>query len=153
SPDPREQLRHARLIDSVKAYFRWDYWLPCNGIQGARMTYPYRFDRSSMSVQLAKDGAGVVLESTSIAFEDLVSGSLVPVSIEFEVIEFPGYWLVCPSRHMNRRAVRLFSDWVSRVGKRDTDLARRFLADKQLRISFERRPHFGARDDKAAPMA
>ncbi|TIR55341.1 MAG: hypothetical protein E5X22_32000, partial [Mesorhizobium sp.] len=76
-------------------------------VQGARMTYPHRFDRSSMSVQLAKDGAGVVLESTSIAFEDLVSGALVPVSTEFDVIEFPGYWLVCPSRHMNRRAVRL----------------------------------------------
>lgn len=137
----------------MKAYFRWDYWLPRNAIQGARMTYPYRFDRSSMSVQLAKDGAGVVLESTSIAFEDLVSGSLVPVSTEFDVIEFPGYWLVCPSRHMNRRAVRLFSVWVSRVGKRDTDLARHFLSEKQFHISFERRPHFGATDDRVTPMA
>ncbi|TIT41079.1 MAG: LysR family transcriptional regulator [Mesorhizobium sp.] len=148
SSDPRQQLRHARLIDSVKAYFRWDYWLPRNGIQGARMTYPYRFDRSSMSVQLAKDVAGVVLESTSIAFEDLAAGSLVPVSTEFDVIEFPGYWLVCPSRHMNRRAVRLFSDWVSNVGRRDTDRAREFLVTSGLRISFERRPHFGSRDDK-----
>ncbi|TIW87168.1 MAG: transcriptional regulator, partial [Mesorhizobium sp.] len=151
--DPREQLRQARLIDSVKAYFRWDYWLPRNGVQGARMTYPYRFDRSSMSVQLAKDGAGVVLESTSIAFEDLVSGALVPVSTQFDVIEFPGYWLVCPSRHMNRRAVRLFSEWVSRVGRRDTDRARDFMSEFGLRISFERRPHFGLRDDKPAAMA
>ncbi|TIM69078.1 MAG: LysR family transcriptional regulator [Mesorhizobium sp.] len=153
SSDPREQLRQARLIDSVKAYFRWDYWLPRNGVQGARMTYPYRFDRSSMSVQLAKDGAGVVLESTSIAFEDLVSGALVPVSTEFDVIEFPGYWLVCPSRHMNRRAVRLFSEWVSRVGRRDTERTRQFLREQGLRISFERRPHFGTRDDKVWPMA
>lgn len=117
------------------------------------MTYPYRFDRSSMSVQLAKDGAGVVLESTSIAFEDLVSGVLVPVSTEFDVVEFPGYWLVCPSRHMNRRAVRLFSEWVSRVGRRDTDRARRFLSETGLHISFERRPHFGTGDDKIVPMA
>lgn len=152
SPDPREQLRRARLIDSVKAYFRWDYWLPRNGVQGARMTYPYRFDRSSMSVQLAKDGAGVVLESTSIAFEDLVSGALVPVSNAFDAIEFPSYWLVCPSRHMNRRAVRLFSEWVSQVGKRDTDRARQFLSERELRISFERRPHFGGQDERVTPV-
>lgn len=142
SADPREQLRHARLIDSAKAYFRWDYWLPRNGIQGARMTYPYRFDRSSMSLQLAKDSAGVVLESTSIAFGDLLDGSVVPLSTEFEVIEFPGYWLVCPSRHMNRRAVRLFSAWVSKVGKRDTEVARDFLLERGFRTNLERRPHF-----------
>jgi LysR family glycine cleavage system transcriptional activator len=146
SKDPREQLLGARLIDSSKAYFRWDYWLPRNGIQGARMSYPFRFDRSSMSVQLAKDGAGVVLESTTVAFDDLAQGLLVPVSTEFDVIEFPGYWLVCPSRHMNRRAVRLFSDWVSRVGKRDAERAREFLSSNGFRMTLERRPNFIARD-------
>ncbi|MGX9176278.1 LysR substrate-binding domain-containing protein [Mesorhizobium sp. BHbdii] len=146
SSDPREQLRHARLIDSVKAYFRWDYWLPRNGIQGANMTYPYRLDRSSMSIQLAKDGVGVALDSTSIAFDDLASGALVPLSAEFDVIEFPGYWLVCPSRHMNRRAVRLFSEWVSRIGNRDTTHARGFLTARGFQITFEHRPHFLTRD-------
>lgn len=146
SDDPREQLLGARLIDSSKAYFRWDYWLPRNGIQGARMSYPFRFDRSSMSVQLAKDGAGVVLESTTIAFDDLAQGLLVPVSTEFDAIEFPGYWLVCPSRHMNRRAVRLFSDWVSQVGKRDAERAREFLSSNGFRMTLERRPNFIAPD-------
>ncbi|MER8759867.1 LysR substrate-binding domain-containing protein [Mesorhizobium sp. M0976] len=146
SNDPREQLLSARLIESSKAYFRWDYWLPRNGIQGARMTYPFRFDRSSMSVQLARDGAGVVLESTTIAFEDLAAGSLVPISKEFDVIEFPGYWLVCPSRHMNRRAVRLFSEWVSHVGTRDAERVRTFLAERGFRTTLERRPNFIARD-------
>ncbi|TGQ82987.1 transcriptional regulator, partial [Mesorhizobium sp. M8A.F.Ca.ET.208.01.1.1] len=80
-------------------------------------------------------------------------GALVPVSTAFDAIEFPGYWLVCPSRHMNRRAVRLFSDWVSRVGRRDTDRARDLMSELGLRISFERRPHFGLRDDKPAAMA
>ncbi|TIS17110.1 MAG: transcriptional regulator, partial [Mesorhizobium sp.] len=69
-----------------------------------------------------------------------------------DVIEFPGYWLVCPSRHMNRRAVRLFSDWVSRVGKRDTDRARGFLSERGLSISFERRPHFGGHEDRVTPV-
>lgn len=146
SNDPREQLLSARLIESSKAYFRWDYWLPRNGIQGARMTYPFRLDRSSMSVQLAKDGAGVVLESTTIAFDDLAQGLLVPISTEFDVIEFPGYWLVCPSRHMNRRAVRHFSDWITRIGHRDGERARTFLTERGFQTTLERRPNFIVRD-------
>ncbi len=146
SPDPRRQLLEARLIDSSKTYFRWDYWLPRNGVQGARMTYPFRLDRSSMSIQLAKDGAGVVLESTSIAFDDLEAGLLVPLTDEFGAIEFPGYWLVCPSRHMNRRAVRLFSEWVARIGRRDAERTRAYLAEQGLGTTLERRANFVARD-------
>ena len=146
SPDPREQLAQARLIDSVKTYFRWDYWLPRNGVQGASMTYSYRFDRSSMSVQLAKDGGGVILESTTLAFEELRSGALVPLSPEFEVIEFPGYWLVCPARHMGRRSVKLFSHWVGDVGARDTATARDWLVARGHRVRFERRAGFGDAD-------
>ncbi|TIT55454.1 MAG: transcriptional regulator, partial [Mesorhizobium sp.] len=44
-------------------------------------------------------------------------------------------------------------EWVSRVGRRDTDRARNFLSELGLRLSFERRPHFGLRDDKPAAMA
>jgi DNA-binding transcriptional LysR family regulator len=142
SSNPREQLAKARLIDSVKGYFRWDYWLPRNGVPGASMTYPYRFDRSSMSVQLAKDGAGVILESTTLAFEELRLGQLVPLSDAFEVIEFPAYWLVCPARHMSRRSVKLFADWVNRVGERDTANARSWLGARGHRTRFERRAGF-----------
>lgn len=142
SSDPRDQLQNAHLIDSVKGYFRWDYWLPRNGIVGARTAYPYRFDRSSMSVQLAKDGAGVVLESTTLAFEELRSGQLVPVSSEFEVIEFPGYWLVCPSRHMSRRAVKAFSDWAHNISERDGSVVRQWLSERGFRTRFERRADF-----------
>lgn len=142
SADPRQQLAKARLIDSVKGYFRWDYWLPRNGVTGASMTYPYRFDRSSMSVQLAKDGGGVILESTTLAFEELRSGQLVPLSDAFEVIEFPAYWLVCPARHMGRRSVRLFANWVESVGARDMATARSWLESRGHRIRFERRAGF-----------
>jgi DNA-binding transcriptional LysR family regulator len=142
SADPREQLAKARLIDSVKGYFRWDYWLPRNGVTGASMTYPYRFDRSSMSVQLAKDGGGVILESTTLAFEELRSGQLVPLSNAFEVIEFPAYWLVCPARHMGRRSVRLFANWVEGVGARDMATARSWLDARGHQIRFERRAGF-----------
>jgi LysR family glycine cleavage system transcriptional activator len=146
SPDPRAQLAKARLIDSVKAYFRWDYWLARNGVQGATMSYPYRLDRSSMSVQLAKDSGGVILESSTLAFEELRRGELVPLSPEFEVIEFPAYWLVCPARHMGRRSVKQFSTWVEAVGIRDTEIARSWLSDRGFRMRFERRAGFSESD-------
>lgn len=151
SSDPHEQLAKARLIDSVKAYFRWDYWLPRNGVQGATMAYPYRFDRSSMSVQLAKDSGGVILESTTLAFEELRRGELVALSTEFEAVEFPAYWLVCPARHMGRRSVKLFSDWVRSVGARDTEMARGWLHKHGHRTRFERRAGFAAAEPGLDP--
>ena len=98
------------------------------------------------AVLQAKDGRGVILESTTLAFEELRSGQLVPFSREFEVIEFPGYWLVCPARHMGRRSVRLFSEWVESVGARDAALARDWLAARGHRFRLERRAGFGDAD-------
>ncbi|AUJ65702.1 transcriptional regulator (plasmid) [Aestuarium zhoushanense] len=117
SDDPIGQLLKARLIDSVKTHYRWDFWLARQGVMGERMVYPLRFDRSSMAIQVARDGGGVVLESTTLALNELESGALVPLSPAFEVIRFPAYWIVCPARHMNRRIVRLFSDWMRSEGK------------------------------------
>ncbi|WP_299844669.1 LysR substrate-binding domain-containing protein [uncultured Paracoccus sp.] len=148
SDDPREQLRHARLIDSVKAYYRWDYWLPRNDVSGASMSYPCRFDRSSMSVQMAKDGGGLILDSMTLAFEELRRGELVPVSPEFEVIEFPGYWVVCPHRHVGRRAVKLFSDWIRNKGAQHMTEARHWLDGRGLQTRFERRATFAGPDER-----
>ncbi len=116
SGDPIGQLLKARLIDSVKTHFRWDFWLARHGAMGGRMVYPLRFDRSTMAIQVAADGAGVVLESATLAINELERGDLVPLSRAFEVIKVPTYWLVCPSRHTNRRIVRLFSDWMRKEG-------------------------------------
>lgn len=142
SDNPQEQLRHARLIDSVKAYFRWDYWLPRHGIAGARQTYPFRVDRSSMAIRMARGGAGVILDSTTLAMEELKAGTLVPVSDTFEAIEFPAYWLVCPARHMNRRAVRLFSEWVGEQTRAHTQEARALIEGFGIRSRLERKAQF-----------
>ncbi|MDO5659194.1 MAG: LysR substrate-binding domain-containing protein [Paracoccus sp. (in: a-proteobacteria)] len=147
SDDPREQLRHASLIDSVKTYYRWDYWLPRNGVQGMSMAYRCRFDRSSMSVQMAMDDGGLILDSMTLAFEELRRGDLVPFSTAFEVIEFPGYWIVCPHRHAGRRAVRLFSEWVAEKGRQHMDEARDWLQARGHVTRFARNASFGGDDE------
>lgn len=128
SPDPREQLAQARLIHSVKALYQWDMWHAVNGIERATETAQLKFDRSSMAIQLARDGAGVVLDSATLAFDDLARGALVPFSTAFPAIGFPAYWVVCPARHTKRRIVRLFTDWIIAEGQNHDRAARAMLA-------------------------
>lgn len=134
SDSPIGQLLNARLIDSVKTHYRWDFWLARQGVMGERMVYPLRFDRSSMALQVASDGGGVVLESTTLAINELKSGTLVPLSTAFEVIRFPAYWIVCPSRHTNRRIVRLFTDWMHDEGSAHDALVQNVLGQLGCRI-------------------
>ena len=71
-----------------------------------------RFDRTFMSMEAAKAGLGVVLDSVSLASEELKDGTLVPMFPALEGIRFRAYWLVYPSLHLRRRAVELFRGWL-----------------------------------------
>lgn len=134
SDDPVRQLAGARLIHSVKARYQWDLWLAVHGVDMPVQQAPLRFDRSSMAIQLARDGAGVVLDSVTLAFEEMQRGTLVPLSPAFDAVEFPAYWVVCPARHMNRRIVRLFIDWLRANGARFQAASLRCLEDFGCKI-------------------
>ena len=127
SDDLSEQLRAARLIDSVKMLYRWDVWLAGNGLELPELDYPTQFDRSSMSIELAKQGGGVALESVTLCLPDLLRGELVPFTTELPVVTFPAYWFVCPPRHHSRRIVRRFADWIERACKEHEREARQHL--------------------------
>ncbi|WP_116134681.1 LysR substrate-binding domain-containing protein [Tropicimonas sp. IMCC34043] len=142
--DPMEHLRKARLIDSVKTHYRWDLWLARYGARGEDMSYQLRFDRSSMAIQLARDGAGVVLESATLAWKEILAGELVPLSNEFQVIEFPAYWVVCPPRHTHRRIVRIFIDWIGTTGRDHDTAVRDRLIAMGCTIAREDGPTLGA---------
>ncbi|MCF8482451.1 MAG: LysR family transcriptional regulator [Rhodospirillum sp.] len=109
---PQELLAEARLIDSIKTLYRWDFWLARNRIPVGDGALGLRFDRSSMAIQMAMRDVGVVLESVTLAYQELSGGALVPFSPSFEILRFPAYWIVSPSRHQNRRIVQLFSTWL-----------------------------------------
>ena len=129
SDDPREQIKAARLIDSVKMLYRWDLGLASNEIEVDDLTYPYRFDRSSMSIEMAKQGGGLALDSVTLCLPELQRGELVPFSPTFEVIDFPAYWMVCPPRHFNRRIVNRFSEWLGRMANKHETEARTLLSE------------------------
>lgn len=124
SADLAEQIQAARLIDSAKTIYRWEVWLAAQGIEIAQLSLPLRFDRSSMSLDLARRGAGVALDSVTLCLPDLISGDLVPLAPERPVFDFPAYWFVCPARHLNRRIVKEFFDWLRDASTRHDALAR-----------------------------
>lgn len=124
-----QMLPRARLIDSVKTVYRWDLWLAVNGIAMEGLAYPFRFDRSSMSIEMAKQGGGVALDNALLCQEALLRGELVPLSLDCPVIEFEAYWFVCPPRHLNRRIVRRFLDWIRAEAARDHAAMRAHLAE------------------------
>ena len=87
-----------------------------------------------MAIQLARDGAGVVLDSLTLAQKDLERGTLVPLSTAFDVVEFPAYWIVCPARHLTRRPVRLFTDWIRHEGAKFDHCSRLLLEALTCRV-------------------
>ena len=139
SNDPREQIKAARLIDSVKMLYRWDLWLASNKVEIEGLIYPFRFDRSSMAIELAKQGGGLALDSVTLCLPELQRGELVPFSTNFDVIDFPAYWFVCPPRHFNRRIVNRFASWLQSSADEHEAAAREFLTG--LGCSF--RPESG----------
>lgn len=149
SDDPVVQLTHSRLIDSVKTLYRWDIWLAANSIELPDLSYPFRFDRSSMSIEMAKQGGGVALDSAVLCLGELERGELVPFSPLYPVIAFPAYWIVCPPRHFNRRIVKRFADWL--IGEaRPTELRTR---DILVAAGCDFRPGAGPEMKEVTPWA
>lgn len=113
SASGNEALNAARLIDSARAICKWDFWLYRNGIETRANRKTVLMDRSTMAIQLALDGVGVVLESLALVANDVAEGRLVPVTPHLPVVSFPAYWLLCPQRYLRRRAVKLFLEWIT----------------------------------------
>ena len=123
------QLRSARLIDSAKMLFRWDVWLASNGLEISGLDYSVRFDRSSMSIELAKQGCGLALESVTLCLPELKRGELVPFAPDLPVVDFPAYWIVSPPGPRNRRIIQRFHDWLQRTCREHEHEARTLLAE------------------------
>ncbi len=109
---PAEQLSEARLVSTIKARWQWDKWLAVHGLVAAGAGGRLLFDRSSMSLQMAKDGVGVVLETATLAMPELQAGLLVPLLPALGAVRFAAYWLTCPQRHLYRQTVREFREWL-----------------------------------------
>lgn len=133
--DPARTLAAARLVDSARALCQWDAWFHHTGISVARPRRAVLMDRSTMALQLAMDHAGVVLESLALAADLVAEGRLVPVIPTAPVLRFPAYWAVCPARHLKRRAVSRFLDWLDTQAADHRAALSLIFKDHDLRVT------------------
>jgi len=140
SGDAAATLAAARLIGTPRALCQWDYWLNYNAITLPERHMPILMDRSSMALQLAVDGVGVVLDSMSLAMPEIAEGRLVPVLPQIPVLRFTSYWAICPSRYIKRRAVQEFLAWLkSQTKDFETEITAACTRHglRQTRIEFD----------------
>lgn len=110
--DPVEVLQSIRLIQSMKSDVSWERWMVENGLNVENSERVLQFDRSAMSIYMAQQGLGVTLESTTLAHDAILDGSLRPLFPLLKPVRNASYWLICPTHHLSRRPVHDFRSWI-----------------------------------------
>ena len=101
------------LIQSDLKRVRWSDWFKANGKEPI-IPHGARFDRSFLAIAVACAGLGVALEFTRLAETEIESGRLVaPLAGRAKDVEYVGHFLVFPRAARQRRAVRIFTEWLS----------------------------------------
>lgn len=106
-----EDLARTTLIHSVNALTWTDYLRRLDAVD-LRPANEIWLDRSTMAIDAAVGGLGVVLESEILAAEELQDGRLIaPFGDDFQV-EVTSYYLVRSRSHSSRTQVRAFETWL-----------------------------------------
>ncbi len=127
-------MQQARLIDSIRAALQWDNWLARHRISRNMNCASLRFDRSSMALMQAINHVGVVLESTTLARDELEQGALVPLVPDLGAIRFPAYWIVTPAHHRNRRLVQVFGNWIQAEAEEHERAVAEYLQQHRIAV-------------------
>ena len=103
-------LKHQTLIhDDYQV--SWAMWLQRAGVKGVNANRGPVFLGSDLAIQAAIQGEGVALARSALVEDDLLAGRLVQ---PFD-ISLPGVWsyyIVCPPKHLERKRVAAFRDWL-----------------------------------------
>jgi LysR family glycine cleavage system transcriptional activator len=107
-----EDLAAGVLIQSDLKRVRWSDWFKANGKEPL-IPHGARFDRSFLAIAAACDGLGVALESNRLAEKELKSGRIVaPLAGRAKDVDYIGHYLAYPRAWRQRRAVRVFTEWL-----------------------------------------
>lgn len=108
---PRD-LERATLIHSVNA-LTWAEYFRRVGVGEVRPVNELWLDRSTMAIDAAVGGLGVVLESEILAAEELSEGRLVaPFRKHAHTVEATSYYLVRSSSSRNGPQIAAFEKWL-----------------------------------------
>jgi LysR family glycine cleavage system transcriptional activator len=107
-----KDLARATLIHSANA-LTWVEYLRRVGSEGVRPHHELWFDRSTMAIDAAVSGLGVILESEILANRELGDGKLIAPFADprFEV-QTTSYFLVKAAGSKNRTEIAAFERWL-----------------------------------------
>jgi DNA-binding transcriptional LysR family regulator len=108
---PDELSLHS-LINSSMTIANWDKWLSFFNISTAKQSYNFSFDRSYMSFEAAKQGLGIILESSLMA-NDLIKENLLTQVFSNEYsYNVNAHHIVIPHSSEHFPKVKAFMDWI-----------------------------------------
>jgi LysR family glycine cleavage system transcriptional activator len=106
-----EQLPLKMLISTAQNVVSWDEWLHLQGVDvEAQPIGLVQMDPSHLAIRAARDGFGVILESSVLVAQEVSDGGLVPVFAD-RLRPGAGYWIYTPSAHGLRPSVEAVKEW------------------------------------------
>lgn len=107
-----EDLKGMSFIRILARPGQWRSWLQANGLEDVKVrARGIVLDSTSLGLEAAVSGLGVVLADRELAASYIDAGELV-APLELEVETDRGYHVVCPHTHTHRPAARAFLDWL-----------------------------------------
>ncbi|MFT6025327.1 MAG: LysR family glycine cleavage system transcriptional activator [Ascidiaceihabitans sp.] len=123
NPVQLDQINACVLLSDTTAgdttsNLNWDVWLQRAGVpQSLAKTSTHRFTDTSLTIQAAKNGSGVMLGRSALIADEIVRGELIYPFQTKQISDWP-YYLVYPSTpHGPRKAVQDVIDWILEQGR------------------------------------
>jgi LysR family glycine cleavage system transcriptional activator len=111
-----QDLRHHTLLHDDSSLEdascpTWAMWLRAAGVEGVDGARGLRFNQSSLAIEAAVSGRGVVLAKSALAADDLAAGRLVKPFEMTVPLDF-AYYLVAPASKASLPKVAAFRGWI-----------------------------------------
>ncbi|HLU92047.1 MAG TPA: transcriptional regulator GcvA [Pedomonas sp.] len=104
-------LIHDEAADVDDGCPNWAMWMKAAGVDHPDPERGIHFNQSSLAIEAAMAGKGVVLAKAAIAAADIEAGRLVRLFNSTHAVEF-GYHLVAPEPQWRQKKVQTFIKWV-----------------------------------------
>ena len=108
-----EDLLACDLIHSDSTLIGWSNWLSWHKVRGWNKNFIFNFDRSYMSIEAARMGMGIILESNLLAGQSVSQRHLEPVFTRDVSMPVNAHHFVLPHPNEQKEKVKIFFAWVA----------------------------------------
>lgn len=109
---PEDDLLHTSWGESFGSHPTWQGWFVKAGLQPPSATKGFQAGRSSLVLDLAREGLGVALGQRMMALDDIACGRLLALSDSSIALGYP-YCLAYPRAKSRKRHLLALASWLS----------------------------------------